>query len=261
MRAGLQVAKKRGGSIQSTGYKEGCPASDLRIRYRRPSPCPRALLCRLCRLRRRQRLGARPLTLDRLPAVRQPLEGEVAAVPLVGVVEQFAAGDGGRGAREGETFRGEGGGAGEGALRWRGRGGLARGGQSGRERRETHEGEPVLVAGDERPSEGLDGRDRRLGRLGDGDVHAGGAEVLDAVAEELDAVVEAVDAARLEQLAHRDRAGGVDQAAVDPVLQAFEVERHEVLLHAKGGPSLSGSRVQPKTPIRPTHGLVKPRLG
>lgn len=56
------------------------------------------------------------VTLEVFAAVGQPLEGEVAAVLLVRVVEQVAARDGVGLAREGEALCGEGFGAGQGAL-------------------------------------------------------------------------------------------------------------------------------------------------
>lgn len=50
--------------------------------------------------------------------------------------------------------------------------------------------------------------------------------MLSALAEDFDAVFERVDAARLVELLDRDGTGGVEEAAVDPVLDLVEVERH-----------------------------------
>ena len=158
-------------------------------------------------------LVVQEVTLEVFAAVGQPLEGEVAAVLLVRVVEQVAARDGVGLAREVEALCEEGFGAGLGALdsewgEWVGghiasarvttpesgkspphpllagsspskEPGEAEAERSGAE--QAYQGEAVLVPGDEGTAEGFDRCDRGLGSLGDGDVDVRSAEVLDAL--------------------------------------------------------------------------------
>lgn len=70
------------------------------------------------------------------------------------------------------------------------------------------------------------GLDRGKGGLrGSGDDEVDGRlEMRRTLAEDLDAVLERVDAARLIELFGGDRARGVEEAAVDPVLDAVQVD-------------------------------------
>lgn len=143
------------------------------------------------------------VTLEVFAAVSQPLEGEVAAVLLVRVVEQVAARDGIGLAREVESLCEEGFGAGQGALCQNAKCdfGVSRPriGRVDEEHRKrclfgnhgrgpdkewweaTYQSEAVLVPCDEGAAEGFDRCDGGLGSLGDGDVDVRSAEVFDAL--------------------------------------------------------------------------------
>ena len=49
------------------------------------------------------------------------------------------------------------------------------------------------------------------------------------VAKQLDTVLDSVHAARLEELLQRDGLAWVNQASVDPVLQAIQIQRRHLL--------------------------------
>lgn len=143
------------------------------------------------------------VTLEVFAAVSQPLEGEVAAVLLVRVVEQVAERDGIGLAREVESLCEEGFGAGQGALCQNAKCdfGVSRPriGRVDEEHRKrclfgnhgrgpdkewweaTYQSEAVLVPCDEGAAEGFDRCDGGLGSLGDGDVDVRSAEVFDAL--------------------------------------------------------------------------------
>lgn len=77
-------------------------------------------------------------------------------------------------------------------------------------------------------ADSLDGRDGGLGGAADDEVYRGG-EVAFSLCEDLDAIAQAVDAARVVELADRDGLRGVKEAAVDPVLDAVQVDWDEGL--------------------------------